>query len=96
LFLSSGDWSSFQAMDDDEVLAVDMREYAVEDDSQETKAAVGASMAPPSIERDAVPIQVPAGACVYQFYSITLIGQQQTSALDLGGRQWTSSHDTPF
>lgn len=63
----SDDWSSFQAIDDDDdVLGsdIDTREYAVEEDSQETKASVGASFEAPEIERDAEPIMVPAGMYV--------------------------------
>jgi hypothetical protein len=61
VFLSSDDWSGFAALDyDDE--SVDTNNYAVEDDSHEQKARIGASREPPSIERPADPIQVPAGA----------------------------------
>lgn len=65
----SDDWSNFQAMDDDDEIvfgtALDKTDYAVEDDSPEAKAAVGASLQAPEIERDAEPIQVPAGTtCV--------------------------------
>jgi len=58
------DWSSFSALDDDDDLdmAVDTREYAKEEDSQEMKAEVGASLEAPSIENDAEPISVPAGS----------------------------------
>ena len=61
-------WSDFQALDldeddDDVVLGrrVDRNDYAIEDDSQEVKAQVGASLEPPSVDRPAPPIQVPAG-----------------------------------
>lgn len=61
----SDDWSSFQAFDDDDDLvfdkAVDRSDYAVEDDSQEVKAAVGSARKAPEIDRDAAPIQVTAG-----------------------------------
>lgn len=59
----SDDWSDFSALDDDEIIGtnLDKTEYAVEDDSQEAKAAVGASLEAPEIERDAEPIEVPAG-----------------------------------
>jgi hypothetical protein len=63
----SSDWSSFQALDDDDDdddvlnIAVDRREYAVENDDPEVKAAVGSGMPAPSIERNADPIQVPVG-----------------------------------
>ena len=61
----SDDWSSFQAFDnDDDLYAIDTAEYAVEDDSQEVKAAVGAARKAPEIDRDAEPIQVPPGTCV--------------------------------
>jgi len=64
----SDDWSNFSALDDDDEIVfgtkLDKNEYAVEDDSPEAKAAVGASMEPPEIEWDAAPIEVPAGACV--------------------------------
>jgi len=59
------DWSSFQAMDDDDDdildINIDRKQYAVEEDSQETKASVGSSLEAPEIERDAEPIMVPAG-----------------------------------
>lgn len=64
----SDDWSSFQALeddeDDDEIVfgkRLDKTAYAVEDDAAETKAAVGASRSAPKIEWDAEPIQVLAG-----------------------------------
>lgn len=61
----SDDWSSFQAFDnDDDLFAIDMAKYAVEDDSQEVKASIGAARKAPKIDRDAEPIQVPAGTCV--------------------------------
>ena len=62
-FMSS-DWSDFTALDDDDdldELNIDTREYAVEEDSQESKAQVGSSLEAPEIENDAPPIQVPAG-----------------------------------
>ena len=60
------DWSSFQSYDDDEDLllydkVVDRQEYAVEDDSQDTKETVGMARKAPTIERDAEPIQVISG-----------------------------------
>jgi hypothetical protein len=65
LLLSSDDWSSFQAMDDDDVIVfgkvLDKQEYAVENDSQDEKEAVGALRSAPIIERNADPISVPAG-----------------------------------
>ena len=63
LFMS--DWSSFTALDDDDDdldMVIDTREYAKEEDSQEMKAQVGASLDPPTIENDAEPISVPAGS----------------------------------
>merc|ERR1712232_148596 len=62
-FLS--DWSDFTALDDDEDLeefGIDTRDYAVEEDSQEAKAQIGATLDPPTIENDAPPIEVPAGS----------------------------------
>jgi hypothetical protein len=58
------DWSSFSALDDDDDLdmAIDTREYAKEEDSQELKAEVGASLEAPTIENDAEPIFTPAGS----------------------------------
>ena len=65
LFLSADDWSSFQAMDDDDEIVfgkvLDKQDYAVENDSQDEKEAVGALRPAPTIEQDADPISVPAG-----------------------------------
>ena len=65
LLLSSDDWSSFQAMDDDDEIVygkiLDKLDYAEENDSQDQKEAVGALRSAPTIERDADPISVPAG-----------------------------------
>lgn len=61
----SDDWSNFQALDDDDEILdikIDRREYAVEGDDDDVKASVGSGLQPPSIERDADPIQVPAGS----------------------------------
>ena len=62
----SSDWSGFSVLDDDDDLdmKIDTREYAVEEDSQEVKAEVGASLEPPEIdpEYDAEPIFVPTGS----------------------------------
>ena len=62
----SSDWSSFGVLDDDDGLdrAIDTKEYAVEDDSQDVKAEIGASLQAPSInpEFDAKPIFVPVGS----------------------------------
>ena len=62
LFMSD-DWSNFSALGDDDLdeLSIDTTDYAVEDDSQEAKAQVGAALEPPTIENDAPPIEVPAG-----------------------------------
>lgn len=69
LFMS--DWSDFQAMDDEDeeeenelfdLKMVDKREYAKEEDTQEEKAQVGASLDPPTIENYAEPIFVPTGS----------------------------------
>jgi hypothetical protein len=58
----SDDWSSFQALDDDdEDFMIDTNVYAEENDSQEAKAAVGATVEDPTIERPAEPILVPPG-----------------------------------
>jgi hypothetical protein len=65
------DWADFGVLDDeeeDEVLmsdgiSIDRLDYAKEEDSQETKAQVGASLDPPTIEGgDAEPVFVPAGS----------------------------------
>lgn len=65
LLLSSDDWSSFQAMDDDDEIVfgkvLDKQDYAVENDSQFEKEAVGALRSAPTIERNADAISVPAG-----------------------------------
>jgi hypothetical protein len=65
LFLSTDDWSSFQAMDDDDVIVfgkvLDKQEYALENDSQDEKEAVGSLRPAPVIERNADPISIPAG-----------------------------------
>ena len=68
-FLS--DWSDFGVLEDEEEdellmsegIAVDRLDYAKEEDSQEAKAQVGASLDPPTIEGgDAEPMFVPAGS----------------------------------
>jgi hypothetical protein len=62
--LMSSEWSSFQALDDDDddlMGKIDTNEYAIEDDSQERKAEIGSSLKAPTIDRSADPIQVPAG-----------------------------------
>jgi hypothetical protein len=63
--LHVSDWSSFQALDDDdEIGKVDTNTYAAEEDPQEYKASIGASLQAPEIERPADPIFVPAGTKV--------------------------------
>ena len=60
----SSDWSDFSALNDEDELdelRIDTRDYAAEEDSQEAKAQIGASLEPPTIENDAPPIEVPAG-----------------------------------
>ena len=89
LFLS--DWSSFQAMDDyddddDDLLdiKIDTREYAVEDDDDETKAQVGATLDPPEIDdppTDA--IMVPAGSQL-EMSEETVLGVLQAAREELG------------
>lgn len=62
--LQMSDWSDFSALDDNDdldELKVDTTDYAVEENSQEAKAQVGATLASPVIENDAPPLQVPAG-----------------------------------
>lgn len=87
-FLS--DWSSFQAMDDydddDDLLdiKIDTREYAVEDDDDETKAKVGATLDPPEIDdppTDA--IMVPAGSQL-EMSEETVLGVLQAAREELG------------
>ena len=72
LFLSSDDWSSFQTMDDDDEIVfgkvLDKQEYAVENDSQDDKEAVGALRSAPTIERNTDPISVPAGKTNVMYY----------------------------
>jgi hypothetical protein len=62
------DWSNFGLLEDeeeDDLLAgpVDRRDYAKEEDTQEAKAQVGASLDPPTIEGgDPEPLFVPTGS----------------------------------
>lgn len=60
----SDDWSNFKVLDDDDDLdiAIDTRDYAAEEDSQEYKAQVGSGLEPPDIEFDVEPIFVPPGS----------------------------------
>lgn len=64
--LHGSDWSGFGFLDDDdEDDLIDRREYAKEEDDQEVKAQVGASLDPPSIDdasNGVAPIFVPAGS----------------------------------
>ena len=64
--LYGSDWSGFDYLDDDEDdILFDRREYAKEEDDQEVKAQVGASLDAPSIDDDSVnyePLFVPAGS----------------------------------
>jgi hypothetical protein len=65
--MSDFDWPSISAFDndDDEIVlgkSLDKNEYAVENDSQEEKAAVGEQRTAPTIDHPATPIQVPAGS----------------------------------
>mmetsp|Transcript_5056 Transcript_5056/g.12067 ORF Transcript_5056/g.12067 Transcript_5056/m.12067 type:complete len:203 (-) Transcript_5056:196-804(-) len=64
--LYGSDWSGFDYLDDDEdEILIDRREYAKEEDDQEVKAQVGASLDAPSIDDDSVnyePLFVPAGS----------------------------------
>lgn len=88
--MMSDDWSGFQAIDDDEadddVLGVkyDTTDYAVEDDSDETKAQVGATLDAPEIEGPAVdPILVPAGSQL-ELDEDTVLGVLQAAREELG------------
>jgi hypothetical protein len=59
----SSDWSSFDYIDDDEDLVIDNTDYAKEEDTQDEKARVGASLEAPSIEGGEVdPIFVTVGS----------------------------------
>lgn len=60
--LRFSDWSDFQALEDeDDDLLIDRTEYAREEDTQEDKARVGATLEAPTIEFDAEPLFVPQG-----------------------------------
>jgi len=61
--LMSDDWSNFSALDDDEDIVgdFDTTDYAAEHDHPDTKAEVGSMVEPPTIDRPAPPIFVPAG-----------------------------------
>ncbi len=64
--LYGSDWSGFDYLDDDDDdILIDRREYAKEEDDQEVKAQVGATLEPPSIEDGSEtyePLFVPAGS----------------------------------
>jgi hypothetical protein len=69
--LYSSDWSDFRVLEDkeeDDILmsdgvAVDRKDYAQEEDSQEAKAQIGASLDPPTIEGgNTEPLFVPPGS----------------------------------
>jgi hypothetical protein len=67
LSMSDFDWPSISAFDndDDDIVlgkSLDKNDYAVENDSQEAKAAVGELRTAPTIDFPAEPIQVPAGS----------------------------------
>lgn len=64
--LYGSDWSGFEFLDDDDDdILIDRREYAKEEDDQEVKAQVGATLDPPSIDDGSEsfdPLFVPAGS----------------------------------
>lgn len=64
--LYGSDWSGFDYLDDDDDdILIDTREYAKEEDDQEVKAQVGATLDPPSIDDGSdsyEPLFVPAGS----------------------------------
>jgi hypothetical protein len=67
LHLASDDWSSFSALQDDDDIVFgakpDRTAYAVENDDDDVKAAVGASVQGPDVlDRHVDPISVPAGS----------------------------------
>ena len=82
--MSSG-WSDFEAMDDpllDE--KIDNRDYAVENDSDEVKARVGASLQAPEIDDPPTdPIFVPAGSQL-ELDEETVLGVLQAAREELG------------
>lgn len=64
--LYGSDWAGFGFLedDDDDDIFIDRREYAKEEDDQEVKAQVGASLDAPSIDDESIsfdPLFVPAG-----------------------------------
>lgn len=64
--LHGSDWSDFGVLeDDDDDALIDRREYAKEEDDQESKAQVGSTLDPPSIDDETAafdPLFVPAGS----------------------------------
>eukprot|EP00525_Craspedostauros_australis_P009478 CAMPEP_0198133966 /NCGR_PEP_ID=MMETSP1442-20131203/59838_1 /TAXON_ID= /ORGANISM="Craspedostauros australis, Strain CCMP3328" /LENGTH=212 /DNA_ID=CAMNT_0043795101 /DNA_START=42 /DNA_END=680 /DNA_ORIENTATION=+ len=61
--LRLSDWSNFDYLEDeDDLESIDSTDYAKEEDTQEDKARVGASLEPPEIINDAEAIWVPAGS----------------------------------
>eukprot|EP00977_Amphora_coffeiformis_P010112 scaffold2357_cov167-Amphora_coffeaeformis.AAC.20 len=83
---SSG-WGDFEAMDDpllDEDIAIDTREYAVENDPDEVKAQVGASLEAPEITDPSTDaIWVPAGSQL-ELDEETVLGVLQAAREELG------------
>jgi hypothetical protein len=89
LFLSDG-WSDFGSVDDDldddvvfDRKTLDTNDYAVEDDSPETKAAAGSALQAPTIMFPADPISVPAGS-VLELSEETVLGILQACRDELG------------
>lgn len=68
----SSDWGSFEALDEDEDIALDRNSYAKEEDTQEMKAQVGMERKAPTIEFDAEPIFVTQGMETNQLSIIVL------------------------
>ena len=85
--LRMSDWGSFSALDDDDDLLdtnIDTREYAVENDPDEVKAQVGATLDPPEIDDPPTdPIQVPAGSQL-ELSEDTVLGVLQAAREELG------------
>lgn len=82
------DWSNFQAIDDDDDdlldMKIDTRDYAVEEDSDEVKAQVGATLDPPDIDDPPVDaIMVPAGSQL-DLSEDTVLGVLQAAREELG------------
>jgi hypothetical protein len=86
--LHLSDWSSFQAIDDDDDdlldMKIDKREYAVEDDPDEIKAQVGATLDAPEIsDPPTEAIMVPAGSQL-ELSEDTVLGVLQAAREELG------------